>query len=201
MILKVGADPFPPYQYYENGELLGTDYEMVNGIINKMGYNSEYILDDWSTIEEMLLDKKIDVAFQVQKTPERLEKYYFSDLFRNAITTLVSISNTVDSINEIVNKKLLVSVVSGYKYGDIIDSLPEGCKHYCNDQLDQLKSLIDQKSNFAVVDLGVFEYQLNLFEDVQFNMLRHLDFNRPLHVVFNDKGLRDEFNTAMSITK
>jgi ABC-type amino acid transport substrate-binding protein len=192
----VGADPFPPYQFYNELEVLeGFDYKLVNEIINKMGATADFILDDWSKIEKKLVNKDIDIAFQVQKTPEREKIYYFSNLFRNAITTIISTSDEVlKSIEEInlLNKKL--AVIRGYKYGDIIDQLPERLKVFCNDQLEQVEFVIQNKANFAVVDLGVFEYQIQDCEDKGIKIFRHLNFTRPLYVVFNNPSVRDEFN-------
>lgn len=195
----VGADPFPPYQYYNaEGVLKGSDYEMVDKVIKKMGATSEYLLEDWDVIEKKLINKEIDIAFQVQKTPEREKKYYFSKLLRNAITTIVSInSEDLESVDHIegLNKKL--AVIKGYKYGDTIDLLPDNIKVFCDSQLHQLEMMIDNKADFAVVDLGVFEYQLNGLGFKEFKVLRQLDFKRPLYVVFGDPLIRNEFNKKM----
>jgi ABC-type amino acid transport substrate-binding protein len=198
MKLKVGADPFPPYQYYDDkGVLQGFDYDLIDSVIDSMGYSAEYYLDDWSEIEKKLINKEIDVAFQVQKTQEREDMYFFSDLFRSAITTVVTVDDYVESYDELVKNDFKLAVISGYKYGDTIDQIPDGIKVFCKDQLEQLEMILDKKANFAVVDLGVFNYQLETSIDDNFKVLRHLDFDRPLHVVFNNKNLRDEFNDKL----
>jgi ABC-type amino acid transport substrate-binding protein len=198
MKLKVGADPFPPYQYYDDkGVLQGFDYDLIDSVINSMGYSAEYSLDDWSEIEKKLINKEIDVAFQVQKTQEREDMYFFSDLFRSAITTVVTVDDYVESYDELVKNDFKLAVISGYKYGDTIDQIPDGIKVFCKDQLEQLEMILDKKANFAVVDFGVFNYQLETSIDDNFKVLRHLDFDRPLHVVFNNKNLRDEFNDKL----
>ncbi|MEH7253940.1 transporter substrate-binding domain-containing protein [Neobacillus niacini] len=192
----VGADPFPPYQFYnEIGVLEGSDYRQVDEIINKMGAMTEYILDDWSKIEKKLIDREIDMAFQVQKTPEREKLYYFSNLFRTAITTIISCTDEdIKSVEEIdlLNKKL--AVIKGYKYGDRIDLLPERIKVFCNDQQEQVELVQKNKVDYAVVDLGVFEYQSQKSDFKGIKLVRHLDFSRPLYVVFNNPSIRDEFN-------
>ncbi|MFJ7727870.1 substrate-binding periplasmic protein [Neobacillus sp. NPDC097160] len=192
----VGADPFPPYQFYnEMGVLEGSDYRQVEEIVNKMGATAEYILDAWSRIEKKLIGKEIDIAFQVQKTPEREKLYYFSNLFRNAITTIISFTDEdLKSVEEIdlLDKKL--AVIKGYKYGDVIDLLPERIKVFCHDQQEQVEFIVQNKADYAVVDLGVFEYQAQERDFDGVKILRHLDFSRPLYVVFNNPSIRDEFN-------
>ncbi|ETI69457.1 transporter substrate-binding domain-containing protein [Neobacillus vireti] len=192
----VGADPFPPYQFYNAmGVLEGSDYSHVEEIINKMGATAEFILDDWSRIEKKLIDKEIDMAFQVQKTQEREKLYYFSNVFRNAVTTIISRTDEdmkfVEEI-DLFDKKL--AVIKGYKYGEVIDLLPERIKVYCNDQQEQVEFVMQNKADFAVVDLGVFEYQALKRNFKGVKILRHLDFSRPLYVVFNNPSIRDEFN-------
>lgn len=192
----VGADPFPPYQFYnEIGVLEGSDYRHVEEIITKTGAITEYILDDWSQIEKKLINKEIDIAFQVQKTPEREKLYYFSTLFRNAITTIISLTDEdIKSVEDMVLLDKKLAVIKGYKYGDIIDLLPERIKVFCNDQQEQVEFVQKGKVNYAVVDLGVFEYQAQKSNYKGIKLLRHLDFSRPLYVVFNNPLIRDEFN-------
>ncbi|MFO1445414.1 transporter substrate-binding domain-containing protein [Bacillus sp. Bva_UNVM-123] len=196
----VGADPFPPYQFYNGlGVLEGSDYRAVNEIINKMGATPEYILDEWSKIEKKLIHKEIDMAFQVQKTPEREKLYYFSTLFRNAITTIISlIDEDITSIEDIALLDKKLAVIKGYKYGDVIDLLPERIKVFCHDQEEQVEFIMQNKADYAVVDLGVFEYQAQVKEFKGVKILRHLDFSRPLYVVFNNPLIRDEFNKYLS---
>jgi ABC-type amino acid transport substrate-binding protein len=192
----VGADPFPPYQFYnEIGVLGGSDYRHVEEIITKTGASAEYILDDWSKIQKKLINKEIDIAFQVQKTPEREKLYYFSTLFRYAITTIISLTDEdIKSVEEIVLLDKKLAVIKGYKYGDVIDLLPERIKVFCNNQQEQVEFVQKNKVDYAVVDLGVFEYQAQKSNIEGIKILRHLDFSRPLYVVFNNPSIRDEFN-------
>jgi ABC-type amino acid transport substrate-binding protein len=192
----IGADPFPPYQFYnEIGVLEGSDYRQIDERITKMGAMTEYILDDWSKIEKKLINKEIDIAFQVQKTPEREKLYYFSNLFRNAIATIISCKDEeIKTVEDIVLLDKKLAVIKGYKYGDRIDVLPDRIKVFCKDQQEQVELVQKNKVDYAVVDLGVFEYQAQESDFDGIKRLRHLDFSRPLYVVFNNPSIRDEFN-------
>ncbi len=192
--VKVGADPFPPYQYYDaSGELQGSDYETINKILLAMSLEPEYELDDWGEIEKKLIEKKLDVAFQVQKTPEREALYYFSNLLRNAVTTLVSTGQTLSKIDDIVSQNKKLAVISNYKYGELIDSLPDRVKIFVKDMTEQLNFVRQGAAEFAVVDLGVFNYVSDK-ENNTFKVHQNVNFNRPLYVVFHDPELRDKFN-------
>jgi hypothetical protein len=53
--LIIGADPFPPYQYYDvNGFLQGTDYERIKNADAKSGFELEFIIEDWALVEKIL---------------------------------------------------------------------------------------------------------------------------------------------------
>ncbi|MDR1616242.1 MAG: transporter substrate-binding domain-containing protein, partial [Syntrophomonadaceae bacterium] len=119
--LIIGADPFPPYQYYDtNGILQGADYEKIKNAGIKAGFELEFLIEDWVLIEQKFSQKKLDAVFQLPKTPEREEKYLFSKLLRNGITEVVTGHTTLEifSINEIEAPKYTLGIVEGISYGE-----------------------------------------------------------------------------------
>lgn len=199
--LLIGADPFPPYQYInEVGQVVGSDYETVKSIVDKMGYNANYIIEDWSIIERKFLDKEIDIVFQVQKTPEREKQYYFSNKLRDAVTSIItSISNNKDyhNIDELFKEADKLGIIENYQYGHTIDSINPSNKKKFESLDDILQAVNTGLIKFGVVDLGVYEY-INMsskYENIK--VLDKLDFNRPLYVAFNDTKLRDKFNNYL----
>lgn len=202
--LIIGADPFPPYQYYdEKGEIRGSDYEIIKSVIDMMGYNAKFIIDDWSKIESLVIDKEIDVAFQVQKTPEREKMFYFSEKLRDAATVIVtSGTNTeLDDINDLFLDGSKLGVIQNYKYGEVIDSLEQDYKIKFKSLEDLLEAVDNGLINYGVADLGVFNYinKYNIYKNTK--IMENLVFNRPLYVVFNDESLKNEFNQNLSKAK
>lgn len=199
--LYIGADPFPPYQYInESGEVCGLDYEIVKSTVDKMGYQANYIIGDWSSIEDKFNKKEIDIVFQVQKTLEREKKYYFSNKLRDAITSIATSkddSENYDRIDDIVNGKGKIGVIENYQYGEIIDSIDASNKEYYKSLEELLESINSNRAEFGVVDLGVFNFlnKDNYYKKIK--IIEKLNFNRPLYVAFNDIQLRDEFNTYL----
>ncbi|MFA7412616.1 MAG: transporter substrate-binding domain-containing protein [Tissierellaceae bacterium] len=196
----VGADPFPPYQYYDDrGQIQGLDYMKVKSVIDKMGYKAEYIINDWSKIEDMLVSREIDMAFQVQKTSEREEIYYFSEKLRDAATVIVtSLEDTsLGDINDLFLDGGRLGVIDNYKYGEIIDSIEKEKKI----AYKSLEKMLDDIDNglipYGVADLGVFNYlnEDNTYKNI--STMEKLIFNRPLYVVFNGSSLRDKFNQCL----
>lgn len=203
-LIVVGADPFPPYQYYdEDGIIRGLDYERVKKAFENAGYKIKIFLDEWQKVEEAIINKKIDAAFQVQLTPEREKRYYFSGLLRNAITEVISGNKELGlkSYSEITEKKLSVGVITNYAYGDAIDGIDASFKKSFNSQNELLKAINDMVVDIGVFDKGVKEYILKKEGLNNIFSLKNLEFNRPLYVIFHDEKLRDEFNEGMKKIK
>jgi len=199
-LLTVGADPFPPYQYYnESHDVKGSDYEIVKKIFNHAGYKIKVILNEWKKIEDLVINKKIDAAFQVQYTIEREKKYFFSDLFRNAVTEVVTGNKSLDLkfYFEIEEKKLSVGVINNYTYGNDIDKINSSLKKSFEEQNKLLKAINNRILDIGIFDKGVKEY---LMKKEGFNniiSIKNLEFVRPLYVIFSSKKLRDSFNRSL----
>lgn len=199
-ILTVGADPFPPYQYYdEDGNIKGSDYELVKKIFKHAGYEIKVILDEWNKIEYAIINKKIDVAFQVQHTIKREKKYFFSNLFRNAITEVVTGNKKLElnSYSEIEEKKLSVGVINNYTYGNDIDKIDSSLKKSFNEQSELLKAINDRVVDIGIFDKGVKEYLMGKEGFTNIFSIKSLEFIRPLYVVFSNKEIRDKFNESL----
>ncbi|MCQ4924013.1 transporter substrate-binding domain-containing protein [Tissierella carlieri] len=196
-IINIGADPFPPYQYYdEDGSLKGSDYENIKNKFENMGYEVNIVLDEWKIIEDNIVNKKLDAAFQVQYTKERESKYFFSNLFRNAITEVVTGNPEIkiNSYKEIEENKLTLGVIANYTYGDDIDNIDSSLKVSYKDQTELLKAINDKVVDLGIFDKGVKEYILEKEEFSNIHSIKALEFIRPLYVVFSNESLRNEWN-------
>jgi len=203
-VLFIGADPYPPYQYIdEDGKLKGLDYEVIRDIIDKMGYDAVFVIKEWSIIEELLSSKKLDVVFQVTKTPEREKRYYFSEKLRDAVEVIVTSKNSIpsfanmkDFIDHLTSNNLKLGVMKGYHYGEPVDSIPDENKIPHTSTQEILDSVVSGKVDFGIIDLGILKYHIkrNREKYANIKVLENLKVTRPLYVVFNDPSLRDEFN-------
>lgn len=201
-ILRVGADFFPPYQYYdEAGKGIGIDCDKVRRVLEIMGCEMElFIGQEWSEVQERYDSRELDAAFQVQPTPERLAKFNFSDLLREAATELVSSDPnlSIDSYGEIEEKGLKLGVLSGYTNGPDIDAISDTCKMEFPNSEELLKNISAGVVDLGVFDQGVKKYLMEKNGITNIYALENMTFTRPLHVIFNDASLRDEFNAAMA---
>ncbi len=199
-MIKVGADPFPPYQYLKaDGTLAGSDYERVCRLFQKIGCDICVTLDEWSEVQNKMEQGLLDAAFQVQFTPERGERFAFSNLFRYAETQMITARPdlTVDSYTEIPQRGLTLGLIEGYVNGDVIDSLPETVKRYYAGNLSLLQAIHAGEVDLGIFDKGVKEYLMEQHGMTGLFVIDAMTYQRPLHVIFNDPVLRDAFNTAL----
>ena len=200
-IVKVGADPFPPYQYIkEDGTPAGSDYDSVVKLFAAMGCEVQLTIKEWSEIQGMVDRRELDAAFQVQETPERAKKYKFSALFRNAETQVVT-SNPqlrIDSFLQIPPQNLTIGLIQGYVNGDEIDGLPADNKKLYSGTRALLTGISRGEVDVGVFDKGVKEYLMQEAGIDNIYAIDALTFVRPLHVIFHDAALRDEFDQVLA---
>lgn len=199
--LNVGADPFPPYQYFDDrGELRGLDYERVLAVFCEADYDINVVIDDWTVIQDNLDQGKLDAAFQVQPTTERLQRYHFSDILREAATEVVTARTDlqISSYSQIETLGLKLGVISGYTNGPDIDALDDNLKHSYPNPAELLLAVSRNEVDLAVYDRGVKEYLMEQNGLTNIVAIPAMTFLRPLHVIFMNENLRDEFDEAMA---
>lgn len=101
----------------ENGKLTGFDVELVKEIDKRLpGYEFELQTMDFSNLLLSLETKKIDfVAHEMEKNPERAEKYLFNQVpyahWKNKIIVAKD-NDTVKTLDDLAGKKVLSSATS-----------------------------------------------------------------------------------------
>lgn len=118
-ILKIGTEgTYKPFTYHdENNELCGYDVEVGKMIGDKLGVKTEFSEITWEGLLTSLDTGTVDLVLnQVGVTPEREEKYDFSDPYLYSYIALI----TLDDNEEITDwesaeeKKTSLNVSSNY---------------------------------------------------------------------------------------
>ncbi|RDW18111.1 amino acid ABC transporter substrate-binding protein [Oceanobacillus arenosus] len=80
-----------PNSYQEDGKLVGFDVEVLEKVAENLGYTVEWVKTDFAGLMGQLETGRIDtVANVVAVTPERAEKYHFSEPYAYAGATIVT---------------------------------------------------------------------------------------------------------------
>ncbi len=92
-VIYVGCEATTPgwIQSTDNGELTGYDYDVWQEIGKRTGYKIEYKVMEWDGMWSMLDQGRLDsVGEQISMSPERKEKYNFSEPYAYNVYCLLS---------------------------------------------------------------------------------------------------------------
>lgn len=200
--VKLAADTSPPYQFVNaEKEIKGLDYEIIKKSFELVGYDIEVtIQDDWTIINNLLEKGELDGAFQVQETSEKLQKFLFSNLLRNATIEFITSRNDLEltSYKELISKSLTIALLENYSYGNWINDISSKYK-----RIYKNKEILINDINNGKVDLGVIDADVKTYlvkqKGYKIFSISNLNFTRPLSVAFNknNKKMRDDFNKGL----
>jgi polar amino acid transport system substrate-binding protein len=170
---------FPPFEFIENGKIVGYGKDLLTYIIDDMGVELEQLDLPWQGILPGLLAKKFDfVATTVSVRPERVVKYAFTVPISEGTTWTMkragddSIQSTDDISGKVVGTQLASAGVPaseefeaalkakglpGFAEMKLYTSYPESYLALANGEIDVV---VQSLPNLAVVvkkQQGVFE--------------------------------------------
>jgi len=111
MVTEAG---FAPYEYYENGKIVGVDIEIANEIAKALGKELKIKDIAFDSIVNELKSGKADFALAgMSITPERLKEVDFSiEYTTSRQVVIVRKDSSITSINDIYDKKVAVQLGS-----------------------------------------------------------------------------------------
>ena len=118
-VLKVGTEgTYKPFTYHDESDTLcGYDVEVAKMIGDKMGVETEYSEITWEGLLTSLDTGTVDlVLYQVGVTPERQEKYDFSDPYLYSYIALITLEDNeeITDWESAEGKKTSLNVSSNY---------------------------------------------------------------------------------------
>ncbi len=129
---------FPPYEYYEDGSVVGIDAEIAAAIAEKLGMELEIVDMDFKAIIPAVTEGKIDFGMAgMTVTEERLQSVNFSDTYAIGIQAII-----VKEDSEITSIEDLSKEGAAWKIG-VQDSTTGDI--YCTDEFGE-----DRVSKYAV---------------------------------------------------
>ena len=178
--VTVGTEAaFPPFEFIEDGKIVGYGKDLLTYIIDDMGVELEQLDLPWQGILPGLLAEKFDfVATSVSIRPERAKKYAFTVPIADGTTWTMkrkgddSLQSVEDLSGKIVgtqlgsggesvakefDAKLKAKGLAGFKELKLFTSYPDSYLGLANDAVD---AVVQPLPNLAVVvkeQEGVFE--------------------------------------------
>ena len=189
LTVKLVADPYPPYQFEENGRIIGVDHDVITESLKTHGIAAETSLYGWDECMARMSNGEAEGIFQITETPERTGRFLFSDRLRTARTlffkragSVIDLNGTGDLVSQLSNQR--VGVLSGYSYNPAIDSLSDSCKVERGSSEDLLKGLLQNEFSLALMDYGVAVYLMTRLHMKGIASVQGYEIPRALHAAF-----------------
>lgn len=169
--IRLGTSPdYPPFEFKEEGKVVGLDIDLVTLIAKHLNKDVEIIEMDFASLIPALQADKIDViASGLTITKERLENIDFSDTYYHA--AIVSITKKDKSINEVAdlaNKKI------GTQLGSIMENF-----------------IKEQKNNYPNISIISLANNINLLQELKLGRIDSLlvEEGQIKEILSNNPGL------------
>ena len=161
-VIQGGWYPWKPYQYLQKNsndrlQLTGLDVQLLKEVFEEeLGLTLKLPQVDWEVHQQEISEGMRDVAGGAFITPERERYAYFSAPYRNEDIILISRRSESSAIamlrpdvfkQSFPSSKLRLGVVSGYYYGDSIDSFLKDQSN--QDRLTSVKTDIKNLQNLV----------------------------------------------------
>lgn len=90
-VLKMGTNAaFPPYEFYEDGVIVGIDAEVAAAIAEKLGMELEIVDMDFGAIIAAIATGKVDMGMAgMTVTEERLQSVNFSSTYATGVQAII----------------------------------------------------------------------------------------------------------------
>jgi len=115
--LPVGVAIFPPFQYFENQVLVGSDTEILTQILGELGYKPDFYIRPWKRVLAEGKLGKYALIFSLTKNKEREINFYFSDPINSVRDVFFKRKDRQIQWNTLEDvAHLIVSASEGYNY-------------------------------------------------------------------------------------
>ncbi|WP_411844159.1 transporter substrate-binding domain-containing protein [Salinicoccus sp. HZC-1] len=109
-----------PQNYMEDGELKGFSVDVYKAIFDEIGYEIEWLTTDWAGAVASFETGKADTLLNFAVTPERAEKYNYTETYyySRAGLGVAEDNGDINSLEDVKGKK--VGNVMGSNYGEVL---------------------------------------------------------------------------------
>ena len=106
---------FAPYEYYEDGVIVGIDAEIAAAIAEKLGMELEIVDMDFDAIIPSVVSGKVLMGMAgMTVTPERLQNVNFSNTYAIGIQSIiVKEGSPITSVDDLSNSDYIIGVQKG----------------------------------------------------------------------------------------
>lgn len=147
----VGSGGYPPFNYIDDGEVVGFDVDVGAEIAKRLGVELDYVTSDWDGLIEGLRSSRYDgILGSMAITDERLKvvdftiPYYFS-----GAQLFVSKDSNITDVREIQGK--VVAVATGTNFAQDAENLGAEVTYYQDDNATMME-LVNGRVDGVITD-------------------------------------------------
>lgn len=191
-VLKIQNDSdLAPYNFNENGIAKGYSIDYINLIANKLAIQVEYQNLTWDNAMDMLENNQLDIMLNVLKSPDRQNRFLFSDIpYRLSTPAMVSrISDKEYNSFSQLNGKTIALVKGYYSYDKVKKDFPKINIHSTNNSLENLTAVSSKQADITYGIRDVLEYNIgkNLISNLR--ITDNIDDNSfGFYFIYNKKN-------------
>jgi polar amino acid transport system substrate-binding protein len=200
--LNIGWELWYPYQYRNSQqELLGLDFEILNTILIKAGYASEYTELPWKRHLHYIKTGEMDLAMGASISEERLRYATFTQPYRKESIKLFVRSGkaiALTTLSDLADSNYMIGTESGYYYGDEYQELMKTTEFQ-----EHIIEVIDIEENVALLLKGhidgflvdpatakAFSSKYQMKGEFEQHALKI--YQADIHIMFSNKSVKPE---------
>jgi polar amino acid transport system substrate-binding protein len=159
-IIIAGLGTFPPYQYEENGQMVGTDPDTAREVCKRLGIEAEFQIMPWKRILVSAEKGLVTAVVALLHTEERTQFLYYTDetihVQKNVIMASKEKGIKINTLDDLKDKT--VGVVREFSYGSEFDSRQGLKKEICDDQKEVVRMLDKGRIDVAATSERPFRF-------------------------------------------
>jgi polar amino acid transport system substrate-binding protein len=118
--LPMGTFEFPPFNYTDEGEVVGAGTAVVKTILNKLGYTLDITSYPWKRTLEMADEGEVAGLFTFTSNERRVRSNYLTDPIATIYDVFFKRKDEEITWNEISDlKETLIGATDGYNYAPV----------------------------------------------------------------------------------
>lgn len=147
----VGSGGYPPFNYMEDGKVVGFDVDTGEEIANRLGVKLNYVTSDWDGLTEGLRNKRYDAILgSMAITEERLKVVDFTiPYYYSGAQLFVDKDSEITEVNQLSGKK--IAVTTGTNFVQDAENLGAEVSYYQDDNATLLE-LINGRVDGVITD-------------------------------------------------
>ena len=202
-VLKVGTNAdFPPFEYHENGQIVGFDIDLINEIGNKLNKKIEFEEMEFNTLLTALSSGKVDLIISgLDITDERKQQVDFTQgYYANELSLVVLNDSNIKNINDLKGKK--VGTELGTSSDNYVNELKDVKNIQFKDSSFTIMNLKSNKVDAVIIDKPVAEKILKNVNGCK--ILENVNIKTSemgIAVNKNNKELLNDLNKALTELK